>query len=245
MKYEEKSSKRGLFRITAQISLGFAGLWTIGFVCGGEEALTQMKAETMSVITLPKPTVSGTVSLEEAISRRRSERTFQDHDLTLKDLSQLLWAAQGKTDAGGFRTAPSAGAQYPLDIYVVVGKVKGLGKGSYHYDPQDHSLILVHEGELRPGLARACLGQMFMADAPVIIVITAEYERITDRYGERGVRYAHMEVGHVGQNIYLQAQTLGLGTVAVGAFRDRGVSGLLGLPEKHRPLYVMPVGYVR
>jgi len=245
LKYEEKLSSRGFFRITAQITLDFVGLYVVSFVCCGEEALTQMKGETMSVIMLPKPMIRGKISLEEAINKRRSERTFRDVHLTAEDLSQILWAAQGKTDPGGLRTAPSAGAQYPLDIYVVIGKVKGSSKGLYHYDPQRHSLRLLHEGELRRTLAEACLGQMFIADAPIVIVITAEYGRITDRYGERGVRYAHMEVGHVGQNIYLQAEVLGLGTVVIGAFRDRAVSKSLRLPEKHRPLYVMPVGYVR
>ena len=244
LKYEEKLSRRGFFRIAAQTTLGFAGLSAVSFVCGVEEALTQIKGETMSVIMMPKPMIKGKISLEEAINKRRSERTFRDVHLTAEDLSQILWAAQGKTDPGGLRTAPSAGAQYPLDIYVVIGKVKGSGEGLYHHDPQRHSLRLLYEGDLRRSLAEACLGQMFIADAPIVIVITAEYERITDRYGERGVRYAHMEVGHVGQNIYLQAEALGMGTVVIGAFRDRVVSKSLRLPEKHRPLYVMPVGYV-
>ena len=168
----------------------------------------------------------------------------------MEQLSQLLWAAQGLTDphpdpALRFRrAAPSAGAQYPLDIYVVVGVVEGLEAGVYHYRPHEHVLNLLATGDLRQPLAAACLGQMFIAPAPVLIVITAEYHRITDRYGERGLRYTHMEVGHVGQNLHLQAETLGLGTVIIGAFKDAEVGEVLQLPRKHEPLYIMPVGYV-
>lgn len=207
--------------------------------------MAQTKGVTMSTKTLPKPTISGKISLEEAINRRRSVRNFHDQHLTTEGLSQILWAAQGRTDPRGLRTAPSAGAQYPLDVYIVVGKVKGFSSGIYHYDPQGHSASILHKGDFRYPLARACLGQMFIADAPVVIVVTAEYGRITDRYGERGVRYAHMECGHVGQNICLQAGGLGLGTVVIGAFRDQAVSETLHLPEERRPLYVMPIGYTK
>jgi SagB-type dehydrogenase family enzyme len=199
------------------------------------------------MIKLTKPKTEGEVSLESVIKRRRSKRSFQDKPLTMQELSQLLWAAQGITEEGGFkRAAPSGGAQYPLDLYVVSGEgsVEGLDQGVYHYLPQEHSLESKVAKDLREALARACLGQMFIAEAPVSFVITAEYRRITDRYGNRGIRYAHIEVGHVGQNIYLQAEALGMGTVAVGAFDDREVAKVLQLPPKHEPLYVMPVGYV-
>jgi len=197
-------------------------------------------------ITLPQPRLAGEMSLEEAIKGRRSERSFKGNPLTLEQVSQLLWAAQGITEDGGFkRAAPSAGATYPLDIYLVVGagKVKGLRAGIYHYRVAEHSLEFRQGGDVRRTLAMACVGQMFIAKAPVIMVITAEYARTTRVYGERGIRYVHMEVGHVGQNVYLQAEALGMGTVVIGAFMDEAVASILGLPKEHKPLYVMPIGY--
>ncbi len=142
------------------------------------------------------------------------------------------------------RAAPSAGATYPLEVYAVVknGGVEGLDAGVYHYQPEDHSLGLLRNGDLSEELASACLGQGWVREAPLNIVITAVYARTTRRYGTRGERYVHMEVGHVGQNIYLQATAMGLGTVAVGAFYDDEVRKVLGVSEEERPLYVMPVG---
>ncbi|MDI6889092.1 MAG: SagB/ThcOx family dehydrogenase [Methanocellales archaeon] len=192
---------------------------------------------------LPAPKLTGEMSLEEAIKKRRSRRSFRDVSLRMDQLSQILWAAQGITERFK-RAAPSAGATYPLDLYIVAGKIEGLETGVYHYDPSDHSISLHAEGDLRTDLARACVAQGFIADAPVSMVITAEYERTMQRYEERGIRYVHIEAGHVGQNIYLQAEALGLGTVAIGAFYDDEVAKLLHLPEEHQPLYVMPVGYV-
>jgi len=184
------------------------------------------------------------MSLEEAILKRRSRRDFGDSPLTLGEISQILWAAQGITDKTGLRAAPSAGALYPLDLYLVVGKqgVAGLGEGVYHYLPQSHSLEPTLEGDVRQTLARLSAGQMFIAEAPLSLLVTAEYERTTKKYGDRGVRYVHMEAGHVGQNVYLQAEALGLGTVTIGAFQDEEISQALDLPSGHRPLYVMPIG---
>lgn len=197
-------------------------------------------------IKLPSPQLEGKMSVEEALARRRSRRAFKDYSLTIEQVSQLLWSAQGITEKRiGFRTAPSAGATYPLDIYLVVGKdkVEDLKVGVYHYNPQHHSLIIILEEDQRRELARACLRQQFIEDAQVSIIITAEFSRITNRYGERGIYYAYMEAGHVGQNVYLQAESLGLGTVVIGAFYEEEVSKVLNLPEYHIPLYVMPVGY--
>jgi SagB-type dehydrogenase family enzyme len=183
--------------------------------------------------------------LEEAISKRRSRREFKDSPLTLEQVSQILWAAQGITDPGGLRAAPSAGALYPLDLYLVVGRrgVKGLVESAYHYDPRGHALERILEGDVREAVARVAVEQMFIAEAPVILVITGEYERTTWKYSDRGLRYVHMEAGHVAQNVYLQAEALGLGTVTAGAFQDEELSQTLGLPPKHRPLYVMPIGH--
>ncbi len=195
-------------------------------------------------ITLPQPVFKGDMSVEEAIRMRRSVRDFQDTPLSLEQVSQLLWAGQGITE-GFKRAAPSAGATYPLTLYLVVGEdsVHGLPPGVYEYAPQTHSLHLVKPGDFRQRVAAACLGQTFIQDAPVNIVIAAEYERTTARYGERGIRYVHMEAGHVGENIYLQAGALGLGTVVVGAFLDVDLAEVVDLPEEQVPLYVMPVGY--
>ncbi len=195
------------------------------------------------VIALPEPSLIGEMSVEEAIYRRRSVRVYLREPLTLKELGQLLWAAQGITlPEKGFRAAPSAGATYPLVLYVSVrgGGVRGLAPGIYLYEPMGHRLYLVKTGDFSEELARAALDQSWVRDAPVCIVITANFERTTSVYGERGVRYVYMEAGHVGQNIYLQATALGLGTVAVGAFYDEEVRRILGCPED--PLYIFPVG---
>lgn len=198
-------------------------------------------------IPLPSPREKGVVSVEEAIARRRSRRKYRRDPLTLAELSQLLWAAQGITEPRkGFRSAPSAGATYPLELYVVVkeGGVEGLEAGIYHYDPRAHAIRLVRRGDFTEELYRACVEQEWVLEAPVSIVITAVYERTTRVYGERGVRYVHMEVGHVGENVYLQAEALNLGTVAIGAFYDDWVWEILGRPPNEHPLYVMPVGRV-
>lgn len=202
--------------------------------------------ETKGTIELPTPITRGTMSVEEAILKRRSVRNFLNKPLSLGDVSQLLWVAQGITDpARGFRAAPSAGATYPLEVYVVIGKdsVTGLFEGLYHYKPDKHVLEYLLEGDLRSSLADAALGQSPIREAPISIVIVAIYERTTNRYGERGIRYVHMEAGHVGQNIYLQAVARGLGTVVIGAFEDSQVQKVLKLPENQRPLYIIPVGY--
>jgi len=197
-------------------------------------------------IKLPSPQLEGKMSVEEALARRRSRRVFKDYSFTMEQVSQLLWSAQGITEKRiGFRTAPSAGATYPLDIYLVVGKdkVENLKAGVYHYNPHHHSLIIILEGDKRRELAQACLRQRFIEDAPVSLIITAEFSRITNHYGKKGIYYAYMEAGHVAQNVYLQAESLGLGTVVIGAFYEEDVSQALNLPDQYIPLYVMPVGY--
>ncbi|RLA84987.1 MAG: nitroreductase [Deltaproteobacteria bacterium] len=200
---------------------------------GGGEALE---------LKLPAPQLRGDLSLEEVLSHRRSVRSFRKEGLTLKEISQLLWAAQGITDPRGFRTAPSAGALYPLEVYLVVGKAEGLGSGVYHYLPKGHKLVKVKEGDVRSALCRAALGQPWVGEAPVVFCIAAEYERTTAKYGPRGIRYVHLEAGHAAQNLCLQAVSLGLGSVTVGAFGDQEVQRILGLPQRHRPLYLIPVG---
>jgi SagB-type dehydrogenase family enzyme len=195
---------------------------------------------------LPQPDVSGQVPLEKTIKSRRTVRSFASDSITLKDLSQLLWAAQGIIEAGGFRrSVPSGGALYPIDVYAVVGEssVKELEAAVYLYKPRSHEITLRVAGDLRREVARAALGQMWMAGAPVTLIITAEYERSSSKYGERGVRYSMIEAGHVGQNIFLQAEALGLGAGIVGAFHDQEVIRVAKLDPGHEPLLIMPVGF--
>lgn len=211
-------------------------------VYGGEEkVIGAMKGGKMNEeIKLPAAQLTGSVSLEKALSARRSVRDYKDSALRLSEVAQLLWAAQGITADWGGKTAPSAGATYPLEIYTVVGDVEGLKPGVYHYISGSHSLKKTVEGDLREQLSASALGQRCVAEAPVTVVVTAVFDRTTRRYGERGIRYVHMEVGHVGQNVCLQAKTLGLSTVMIGAFRDEAVKGVLKLKEA--PLYLIPVG---
>lgn len=182
--------------------------------------------------------------MEEAIAKRRSVREYSTEPLTLFQLGQILWSAQGVTGAGKLRAAPSAGATYPLEIFVFVGKetVNELQAGIYHYQVDSHSLSLHWSGDSRQGLATAALEKGFIANAPMDVVICALYPRTSYRYGRRGERYVHMEVGHVGENIHLQASALGLTTVEVGAFDDEEVRKVLGLDEQIKPLYIMPIG---
>jgi SagB-type dehydrogenase family enzyme len=206
-----------------------------------------------TTIELPNPRLKGNVSLEETILRRRAVRRYSKKRLLLSQLSQILWSAQGITGTKGFRAAPSAGATYPLEIYVAIGEqciVAGEAKqdfqelqaGIYRYEADSHSLSLHTPGDLRPDLARAALDEEFIIGAPVDIVICALYHRTSHRYGKRGERYVHIEVGHVGENIHLQAVALGLSTVEVGAFNDEAVIKVLGVNQQFKPLYIMPVG---
>ncbi|PKN62182.1 MAG: nitroreductase [Deltaproteobacteria bacterium HGW-Deltaproteobacteria-15] len=195
---------------------------------------------------LPMPDKDGSMSLERSLLARRTVRSFLTSAIELKQFSQLCWAAQGITDERKQkRTAPSGGALYPLDVYAAVGDggVERLGAGIYHYEPLNHGVYLRTAGDIRSGLAKASYGQTWMAAAPVHLVITAEYKRICGKYGERGIRYAIMEVGHVGQNIFLQAEATGLGAGIVGAFHDQEVSEIMALPPDHEPLLIMPIGY--
>ena len=203
----------------------------------------QRKGEGMK---LPKPKMEGTISVEQAIRQRRTVRAFSPEILQLDHLSQLLWSAQGLTGKRRFkRAAPSAGALYPMDVYAVVGKnsVTEVEAGVYRYEPRPHGLALITGADLRDHVARAAISQMWMAEAPVNLVITAEYSRITGKYGNRGVRYALIEAGHIGQNLFLQAEALGLKAGIVGAFRDKELTGILQLPKSHEPLLIMPIGY--
>lgn len=192
-------------------------------------------------ILLPDPGERGPLSVEEAIGMRRSVRSFRDAPVLLSELSQLLWAAQGITGEDGFkRAAPSAGAKYPLEIYVVAGNVEDLMPGVYRYKPLDHSIELARRGDLRAELSEEALSQEWVETAALSLVIAGVYERTMEKYGERGVRYVHIEVGAVSENVYLQAEAVGLGTTLVGAFSDDGVKELLRIDAE--PLGIMPIG---
>jgi len=220
-------------------------LVVISFLFSCKPAQVTPQPSIPEVINLPQPRLDSEVSIEETLLRRRSIRDYSPEALTIEEVSQLLWAAQGITDPRGFRTAPSAGALYPLEVYLVVGKVRGLSPGVYHYEPKGHRIIKVIDGDLRKRLASAALGQAWVKEGAISLVFTAVYHRTTRKYGDRGIRYVHMEVGHAAQNVYLQAVALGLGTVVVGAFFDEEVKEMLLLPPEEQPLYVMPVGKLK
>ncbi len=203
-------------------------------------------------IQLPSPLYKSNTSVEQALLTRRSIRGYGDEPLSLAEIAQILWAAQGINETAGessaflprgrLRTAPSAGALYPLEIYLVAGEVEGLEKGIYRYLPQRHSLKKVQEGDIRPSLSKAALRQSWVKNAPSVLAISGVYARTSAKYGQRAERYVHMEVGAAVQNVYLQAVSLGLGTVVVGAFHDQDVKKVLDLPKGEYPLALMPLG---
>lgn len=206
---------------------------------------TASSTESEQRVALPEAEYGGDMAVEEAIKERRSVRDFSRDGLALDDISQLLWAAQGVTGKRGFRSAPSAGALYPLELYIVAGDVDGLSPGVYRYRHSKHDLVLVTSGDHRRQLAKAALGQDWVRRAPAVLVIAGVYRRTMGKYGQRGRRYVHMEVGHAAQNIYLQATARGLGAVMVGAFDDGEVQEVLALPDDHEALGLMPVGHKR
>jgi SagB-type dehydrogenase family enzyme len=198
------------------------------------------------LINLPKPNQDGSMSLEKAIAVRRSRRNFLPQSLTLEQISRLTWAAQGQEAGSSYRTAPSAGATYPLELFIVTGD------GLFHYLPAKHALEKLIGQDLRAELSAAAWGQEFIEAAPLTIVFAAEFSRTTNHYGKRGIRYVYMEAGHAAQNVHLQAEALGLGSVAVGAFDDASVSKVLSLPAVRRPaeknlepVYMVTVGHCR
>jgi SagB-type dehydrogenase family enzyme len=223
---------------------------------GDAGVAAQEPAASDELIALPAIRHDGEVSVEHALTERRSVRDFTDVSMSLMDLSQLLWASQGVTEKteeppevwtgsqwmGGLRTAPSAGGLYPLELYVVAGNVSGLDAGLYRYVPLEHSLERAESGDLRGALGDAALGQRAIYEAPVVLVIAAIFERTAVKYGARAERYVHIEVGAAAENAFLQAEALGLGALFIGAFNDKAVKEALGLPQDHEALGIMPVG---
>jgi SagB-type dehydrogenase family enzyme len=214
--------------------------------CGPSKKPIQSRLSTQVGLELPRPRFDSDTSIEETLLIRRSIRHYTGEPLALQEVSQVLWAAQAITETEyGFRTAPSAGASYPLEAYIVVGDIENLAPGVYRYIPEDHQIIKTIDGDIRSELAIATFGQEWVKKGALNIIFTSIYERTTQIYGERGIRYVHMEVGHAAQNVYLQVVALGLGTVVIGAFFDDSVRKLLNLPENEQPLYIMPVGRIR
>ncbi|MDR0437785.1 MAG: SagB/ThcOx family dehydrogenase [Bacteroidales bacterium] len=221
--------------------------------------LTKIEEAPLTYI-LPSPKTDGKMSVEKALAQRRSHRAYQDKALSAEQLSQILWSAYGITKPvednpdrpssrpsfrGGFRTAPSAGATFPFEIYAIVGNVSGIEPGVYKYISENHKLVRVIDQDVRVELRKAALDQMMVEQAPATVFWSAIFERATVRYGDRGrERYVCMDLGHSGQNVYLQAEAMGLGTCAIGAFTDADVSRVLQLPAEEEPLYMMPVGYI-
>jgi SagB-type dehydrogenase family enzyme len=196
-----------------------------------------LSEEKENIITLPPVATKGNVSLEELLWKRRSVREFGSRPLRMDEISRLCFAASGISDKGrGLRTAPSAGALYPLELHVVNRE------GRYRYLPEKHALSLEKSGDLRKALMKAALGQKPIGSAPCVFIIAAVYERTRKKYGERTERYVHMEAGHAAQNLLLQATALGLGGVPIGAFQDDAVKQALELRAEEAPLYLIPIG---
>lgn len=232
------------------VGIAFAVIFSRAKPTGKQPPSKETKQETeirgksvAGVIKLPSPRYESETPIEKALLERRSIRDYRDEPLTLSEISQLLWAAQGITDRErNYRTAPSAGALYPLEVYVVAGNVRDLADGIYKYKPQGHELVRVAEGDKRSNLSAVALTQPAIKMAAIDLVLGAVYERTTGKYGERGTRYVHMETGHAAQNIYLQAVSLNLGIVTIGAFDDGRVREILNMAAGEQPLYIIPVG---
>jgi len=214
--------------------------------------LTGMKNSYGQTIKLPNPEFKGDISVEEALFIRRSVREFESKALNMQQISQILWAAYGITQEmsspsflrGGFKTAPSAGALYPLEIYIVAGNINGLDQGIYKYLPEGHQLMKTYDQDVRDDLAEAASNQDFIAQAPASLFYAAVYSRTTEKYGNRGEeRYVCMDLGHSAQNVCLQVVAMNLGTCPVGAFDDRMVRNVMMIPNNEEPLYIMPIGY--
>lgn len=229
-------------QISDWTGIGAAMILSATAFCSQQKSHAELGARSSASIGLPEPVRDGKVSLEKALAARRSVRHSSEQSLSLAEVSQLLWAAQGKTDERGFRTAPSAGALYPLELYLAAARVTGLKPGIYRYRPDTHLLNRVSEGERSADLRRAALNQNSVGEAAAVVVIAAVYERVTRKYGDRGVRYTHMEAGHAAQNLLLQAQALGLGAVPIGAFNDESIKKIVGGSADEHPLYLLPVG---
>jgi SagB-type dehydrogenase family enzyme len=194
------------------------------------------------MIKLPRADFRGKI-IEDCIRERMSKRYYRAEPLKIEEVAQILWAAQGMINKEK-RSAPSAGATYPLKLYAMCGNVDGLEKGLYLYLSQEHALEEKINEDLRKSLCKCALNQEWIEKAALVLIFVAVYKRTTMYYGERGTMYVHIETGHSAQNVYLECVSMGLGTVAVGAFHPGEVKKLLLLSKEEEPLYIMPIGRI-
>lgn len=222
----------------------FGLIFALNLFCQETRQEPPLQNSSPEIIQLPAPRYDGETSVEKALLERRSIRTYTKEPLNISEISQILWAAQGKTKKYKYRTAPSAGALYPLELYLVAANVDGLKPGVYKYIPQDHTIKRISDGDKRIDIFNAALMQDAIKNSAATIIIAAVVERTAVKYGSRAERYVHIEVGHVGQNIYLQSVSLGIGTVMIGAFKDEALKKVLGFAEDEHPLAIMPFGKI-
>ncbi len=233
-------SRRRFLRLAAGVGAMIgAGLFGFKLFLQSKERVELNMVE----VKLSIPEITGKMSVEEALQSRRSRRSYSQEPILLSEISQLCWAAQGITEkTRSLRAAPSAGALYPIEILLVVGNSE-LEEGIYQYIPATHTLMLKKRGDYRPGLCEASLDQKCIENAPVNFIIVGVFNRTEAKYGERGrERYVFMEAGHVAENIYLQAESLALSTVSIGAFYDDNIREVISLPKEYTPIYIMPIG---
>lgn len=221
---------------------------TIAYLVWPQPTTANGQRTVISTVSLPNPVIHGNMSVEQAIQNRRSVRHYTNQSLTLQDVSQLMWAAQGITDkAQNLRSVPSGGQVYPLEVYIIVGNggVTGLSEGVYHYNPYNNTLEKTSQSDARSDLSQAANGQAWVKEAPVDIVITGDYNKMVAKYKDETLctRFVNLEAGHAGENIYLEAEARGLVTVALGSFKDDQVHTVLGLPDNENTIYIYPVGH--
>lgn len=228
------------------------------FATSQEVAIENPVAQEKLIIELPAPSFDGSTSVENALLTRRSERVYLQNAIKFEDLSQILWAAQGVTREidtvprvfigekwfGGVRTAPSAGALFPIELYIAAGNVENIDPGLYKYNALNHTLIKIMDGDKREEVRKAALGQSAVKNGPACIIVAANIGRTEYKYKSRASQYVYIESGAVCQNIYLQCNTLGIGTVLIGAIREDPMKIALGLPDSETPIAVMPIGYL-
>ena len=246
---------KGLSRSSARRSCAACAACIVLSVLGAGSACAQEAREEQALILLPEARLEGSLSVEEALAERRSIRSYRPGTLSLPELSQVLWSAQGVTYPieqapegfqwewrGGLRTAPSAGALYPLELYVVVGHIDGLKPALYRYVPVEHALALATPGDLRASLSQAAHGQSVISTPPAVLVIAGVVARTAAKYGERAEQFVLLEAGAAAENVFLQCESLGLATVLVGAFVDEEVQEVLQLPDGEEAYVLMPIG---
>jgi SagB-type dehydrogenase family enzyme len=236
------AARSRLVGAAAEVAAGLVALFASAMVLAQTQARAPSATATPAELALPAPRVQGHLSLEGALSQRRSLRSFDATPLTAAEAGQLLWAAQGLSNAQGQRTAPSAGATYPLVLYFIAGRIDGVASGVYRYLPHGHRLVAMATGDVRAGIAEAALGQSWLRDAPALVLIAAQPARTAARYGARAERFVAIEAGAAAQNLSLQAVALGLGSTLVGAFDEAALRRSVPLAEGEQPLAIVPVG---